>query len=122
MVALARWCIDDFLILIARVWQFCDGSAVDECGGRDCDEVVMFVTSSMVDCDSDSDHGQIDYIETKVKCRHLKTLSCKGTLRQVFIRVYRLEIQSVMFVFSTQLCELLPLYPSLCFNSSLFPV
>ena len=40
--------------------------------------------------------------------RHLKNLTCKGTLRQLFIRVYRLEIQSVMFVFSTQLCELLP--------------
>jgi hypothetical protein len=38
--------------------------------------------------------------------------------RQVFIRVYRLEIQSVMLVFSTQLCEL-PLYPSLWFNSPL---
>jgi hypothetical protein len=38
-----------------------------------------------------------------------KKLICKGTLRQVFIRIYRLEIQSVMFVLSTQLCELLPL-------------
>jgi hypothetical protein len=28
----------------------------------------------------------------------------------VFKRVYRLEIQSVLLVFSTQLCELLPLY------------
>ncbi len=28
-------------------------------------------------------------------------------VRQVFLRVYRLEIQSVMLVFSTQLCELL---------------
>jgi hypothetical protein len=34
----------------------------------------------------------------------------------VFIRVYRLEIQSVMLVFSTQLCELWPLLPSLWFN------
>jgi hypothetical protein len=42
-------------------------------------------------------------------------MTCKGTMRQVFIRVYRLEIQSVMLVFSTQLCELLPLYPSLWF-------
>jgi hypothetical protein len=33
----------------------------------------------------------------------------KGTLRQVFIRVNRLEIQLVMVVFLTQLCELLPL-------------
>jgi hypothetical protein len=48
-----------------------------------------------------------------------KILTCKGTLRQVFIRVYRLEIQSIMLVFSTQLCELLPLYPSLWFTSPL---
>ncbi len=60
----------------------------------------------VIDADN---HGQIKYIETKAKCRHLKKLTCKGTLRQVFIRVYRLEIQSVMLVFSTQLCELSPL-------------
>ena len=52
-------------------------------------------------------HGLINYIDTKAKCRHLKKLTCKGALRQSFIRVYRLEIQSVMLVFSTQLCELL---------------
>ncbi len=54
-------------------------------------------------------HGLINYKNTKVKCCHLKELTCKGTLRKVFGRVYRLEIQSVMLVFSTQLCELLPL-------------
>jgi hypothetical protein len=53
--------------------------------------------------------GLINYIDTKAKCRHLKKLTCKGTLRQVFIRVYRLGIQSDMLVFATQLCELLPL-------------
>ncbi len=38
-----------------------------------------------------------------------KKLICKGTfLRRVFIRVYRLEIQSVMLVFLTHICELLP--------------
>ncbi len=46
-----------------------------------------------------------------------KKLTSKGTLRQLFIRVYRLEIQWVMLVFSTQLCELLLLSPSLWFNS-----
>jgi hypothetical protein len=40
-----------------------------------------------------------------------KKLTCKGTLRQVFIRVYILEIQPVMFVFSTQFFELLSLSP-----------
>ncbi len=61
-------------------------------------------------------------IESKAKCRHLLKLACKRTLRQVFIRVYRLEIQTVMLVFSTQLCELLVLLPSLWFNSPPFPV
>jgi hypothetical protein len=58
------------------------------------------------DCGS---HGLNNYIDNKAKCRHLKKLTCKETLRQVFNRVYRLEIQSVMLVFSTKLCELLPL-------------
>jgi hypothetical protein len=64
-----------------------------------------------------SSHGLINYIDTKAKCRHLKKLTCKGTLRQVFIRVYRLEIQSVMLVFSTHIYELLPISPSLWFKS-----
>jgi hypothetical protein len=62
-------------------------------------------------------HGLINYIDTKAKCRHLKKLTCKVALREVFTRVYRLEIQSVMLVFSTRLCELLPLSPSLWSNS-----
>jgi hypothetical protein len=33
-------------------------------------------------------HGLISYKDTKIKCRHLKKLTCKGTLRQLFIRVY----------------------------------
>jgi hypothetical protein len=53
--------------------------------------------------------GLINYTDTKAKCRHLKNLTSKGILRQVFIKVYRMEIHSVMLVFSTQLCELLPL-------------
>ncbi len=32
-------------------------------------------------------------IDTKAKCRHLKKLTCKGILWQVFIKVYRLETQ-----------------------------
>jgi hypothetical protein len=40
-------------------------------------------------------HGILNYIDTKTKCRHLKKLTCKGTLLQVFIRVNRLKIQSV---------------------------
>ncbi len=54
-------------------------------------------------------HGLIYNIDTKAKCPHLKKFTCRETLRQVFIRVYGLEIQSLMMVFMTQLCELLPL-------------
>ncbi len=51
--------------------------------------------------------GLMNYKDTKAKCRHPKKITCRGTLRQVFIRVFRLEIQSVMLVFSTQHCPLL---------------
>ncbi len=44
-------------------------------------------------------HGLINSTDTEAKCRHLKKLTCEETLSEVFIRVYRLEIQSVMFVF-----------------------
>jgi hypothetical protein len=58
-------------------------------------------------------HEPNNNIDTKAKFRSSKKLTCKGTLRQVFIRVHRLELQLVM---STQLCELLPHQPSLWFN------
>jgi hypothetical protein len=67
---------------------------------------------------------KIKLIEVNAKCCHLKIFTCKGTLRQVFIRVYRLEnscAHSVMLVFSTLICDLysplLPLSPYLLFNS-----
>ncbi len=56
-------------------------------------------------------HGLINYVDTKAKCCHLK----KWTFNKDFAAgVYQssytiLEIQSVMWVFSTQFCELLPL-------------
>ncbi len=37
-------------------------------------------------------HVLIIYVDTKEKCLHLKKLICKGTLRLVFIRVYRVKI------------------------------
>ncbi len=43
-------------------------------------------------------HWLINYTDIKVKCCHLEILTCKWTWRQVFIRPYRLEIQSVMLV------------------------
>ncbi len=45
-----------------------------------------------------SSHGLINYKDTKAKFLHLKKFTCKGTLRLVFLRVYRLEIQSVILV------------------------
>jgi hypothetical protein len=44
-----------------------------------------------------TDNGLISYVDAKAKCRHLKILNCKETLRQGFIRVYRLEIQSCWY-------------------------
>ncbi len=65
------------------------------------------------------DHELINYIDNKAKCRHLKKFTCKGTVRQVFIGVYRLKnLQSIKLYSAdtvshvgilTQLCELLPL-------------
>jgi hypothetical protein len=53
----------------------------------------------------------MNYIDTKVKCRHLNILACKGILGQVFIRVYRLEIWTLdsHVGILIQLYELLPL-------------
>ncbi len=31
------------------------------------------------------DHGLINYLDAKAKCRHLEKFTCKGTLQQVFI-------------------------------------
>jgi hypothetical protein len=76
---------------------------------------------------------KVRLIEVNEKCRHLLKLTCKGTLRHVLIRVYRLEIANFlltfMLVFSAQLCDctllccpvtpLLTLSHSLWFNSPL---
>jgi hypothetical protein len=42
-------------------------------------------------------HGLINYTDTKAKF-HLKKFTCEETLRQMFVRVYKLEIrvQAVM--------------------------
>jgi hypothetical protein len=61
-----------------------------------------------------ANHGLINYIDTKAVCRFPNKLTRTGTSRRcLFIRVYTLVIQSIVLVFSTQLCELLPLYFSL---------
>ncbi len=43
-------------------------------------------------------YGLVNYSVQTPKCCHLRMLTRKGTLRQVFIRVYRPEIQSVSHV------------------------
>jgi hypothetical protein len=43
---------------------------------------------------------KIRLIEVNAKCPHLKILTCNGTLRQVFTRVYRLEIANFLRTFS----------------------
>jgi len=62
-----------------------------------------------------------NFMDTNANCHHLNKFTCKGTLWQVFSKVYRLEVQSVILVFSTQLCELLPIYPSFLFPSPPLP-
>jgi hypothetical protein len=67
----------------------------------------------LVHWQSDALTTRLDLIREK-KCRHLKKLTCIGTLRKVLIRVFRLEISwvhSIMLLFSTQLCAL-PCCPS----------
>ncbi len=58
---------------------------------------------------------------TGTKSHHLKKLAFRVTLRQVFIRVSRLEIESAMWVFFDRGCELLPLWftstPSMCLST-----
>ncbi len=64
----------------------------------------------------DPERRKIRLIAGNAKCCHLNKLTCKGTSRHVFIRVYRLEpiscVHSVMLVFSTQLWDLhSPVWP-----------
>ena len=74
--------------------------------GNEADFLIFYLM--LIFSDFAVDHGLINYIETKAKGCHLKKFTCKGTLRQVFIRVYRLELHfNHMLVVLTQLCELL---------------
>ncbi len=65
-----------------------------------------------------SDHGLINYIDIKTKCHHLKILTSEGTLRQVFIIIYRLDIVSHVGIFNPALWIVAPLSFSLV---QLFP-
>ncbi len=70
-------------------------------------------TTHIQQCDSRTN------IDTKAKCRHIKKLTFIGTLWQVCITVQRLEIQSVLLVFSTELCDC---FPSNLLSSSTLPL
>jgi hypothetical protein len=43
---------------------------------------------------------KIRFIEGNANCHHLKKLTCKGTLWQVFTRVYRLEVANFLYIVS----------------------
>ena len=56
----------------------------------------------------------MDCVDTKAKCRHLNKIAVKGLCGRclsefIDIQYGHMDIQSVILVFSTQLCELLPL-------------
>ncbi len=63
-------------------------------------------------------HGLVNYIDTKAKCRHLKRLTCKGIMRQMFIRVSHVDIFDPALWTVTplpfSLVQLFPFPPSLC--------
>jgi hypothetical protein len=74
---------------------------------------------------------KIRLIEGNAKCRHLKKLTRERTLRQVIVRVYRLEIANFLCTFShvgifipalDLYSPVLPLSHSLWFNSPLSPL
>jgi hypothetical protein len=86
---------------MVQMWGFIVQTAEENSHGKwgFCTEGCKTAAGNHVACV----HGLINNKDTKAKSHHLKKLTCKGTWRQVFIRVHRLEIQSVMLVFSTQL-------------------
>ncbi len=73
----------------------------------ECEDYAVTVCLIVVCLQVRLQHGLINYMDTNAKCLHLNILT----------QLYTLDIQSVMLVFWTQFCELLPLYPSLWLNS-----
>ncbi len=65
------------------------------------------------------DHGLINYKDSKAKCRHLQKFTCKGTLRQVIITVYRMETQGdpALWTVAPLTFSLVQLYPLPCANT-----
>ncbi len=111
-----------FIFIFFIVWPGQDTAIVVLKETFDLQYIVDPLSLHMLSCNLDKDpsgarnpewwgHGLINSIDTKAKCLNLEKLTCKGTLRQVFIRIYRLVIHPIMLVFSTQLCELLAVTP-----------
>ncbi len=46
-----------------------------------CNEKIGGSSGASVDS---FEHGLINYIDTKAKCRHIEKLTCKGTLRKIY--------------------------------------
>ncbi len=67
-------------------------------------------------------HGLTNYIDTKAKCRHLKNWRVKRLCGRCLSEFIDWRYIHSWLVFSTQHCELLPLYPSLWFNSPPSPL
>jgi hypothetical protein len=53
----------------------------------ECKGIVFFYPRdlSVGKSEDNTQHGLINYIDTKAQCRHKIFFTCKGTLRQVFI-------------------------------------
>ncbi len=77
-----------------------------------CKQAGLFIATGM-----QCTHGLINYIDNKAKCRHLKKLTYKeGLCGRCFQSLYvDWWYRQSCLVFSTLLCELLPLYSSLWF-------
>ncbi len=69
----------------------------------------------------DLNHGLINYKDTEAKCRHLKKLTCKGTLRQVFISLWTGDTVGHVSIFDPALRTVAPLIFSLVQLSPLPP-
>jgi hypothetical protein len=103
------WMFSKFLVLLYTTTQYI--FYVDYCNNADPITFtnVFFSEEIAVLCNLyRAKHGLINCVDIKAKCRYLKKLSCEGTLRQLFIRVYRLEIQSFMLNFRPSLWTVAP--------------
>jgi hypothetical protein len=73
------------LLSIYITWMIYDHLPI--CGIQQTNVNYVFINKYWVEFFLSCNHGLISFIDTKAKCRHIKKLTCKGTLRQVFIRV-----------------------------------